>query len=368
MNSWLYLTAEGLAAPSADWPCRVWSALHQGTPMPLHQAAVVLAGQSVDLLVPMDMCSWVRTEPWPSRRAPGVQALAFAVEDQLSDLLEHLHLSVGTRDIDGRYALMVVDRARMAEVLALLAESAIQLRSAQVDADMLPADRPLGVRFLGRWLLGGALPARMVLAHEELKTLEPILPADIHWFDGDEAAAFFTQCLKTRPAHAINLLQGGFAPNRRPLPWRLGASALVASLLLTWAASEVRIRFVEGEGRQLALQNEQQFNTLYPGQPRTVDMATQLQVLQHQPAQPRSTRISGLLTLVEQVIGASSVEVRRIELRAGEGWKIQLTANSFAELEQLRERGRQQGMPVRLDSANKTADRVDATLSVEDEA
>jgi general secretion pathway protein L len=58
--------------------------------------------------------------------------------------------------------------------------------------------------------------------------------------------------------------------------------------------------------------------------------------------------------------------VRRIELRAGDGWKVQLTANSFAELEQLRERGRQQGVPVRLDSASRERNRVQATLVVED--
>lgn len=66
------------------------------------------------------------------------------------------------------------------------------------------------------------------------------------------------------------------------------------------------------------------------------------------------------------MIGASNVEVRRIEFRAGDGWKIQLSANSFAELEQLRERGRQQGVPLRLDSASKERDRVQATLTVED--
>ena len=74
------------------------------------------------------------------------------------------------------------------------------------------------------------------------------------------------------------------------------------------------------------------------------------------------------MKLVEQVIGASNVEVRRIEFRAGDGWRIQLSANSFAELEQLRERGREQGVPLRIDSASKERNRVQATLTVEDRA
>lgn len=90
-------------------------------------------------------------------------------------------------------------------------------------------------------------------------------------------------------------------------------------------------------------------------------------MLQSPTTEAQNTRIANLVSLVEQVIGASNVEVQRIEFRVGDGWKIQLTANSFAELEQLRERGRQQGVPVRLDSASKQANRVQATLTVEDE-
>ncbi|MNO93481.1 GspL periplasmic domain protein [compost metagenome] len=97
-------------------------------------------------------------------------------------------------------------------------------------------------------------------------------------------------------------------------------------------------------------------------------MAAQLKALQNQPAESQKTRIAGLVQLIEQVIGASPVEVQRIDFRVGEGWKIQLTASGFAELEQLRERGRQQGMPIRLDSASKAADRVIATFTLEDEA
>jgi len=138
--------------------------------------------------------------------------------------------------------------------------------------------------------------------------------------------------------------------------------------LLTWGASETRIGFLDSETRRLATQNEQRFKALYPQQSRIVDMAAQLKALQSQPVDSQNTRIARLVQLIDQVIGASPVEVQRIEFRAGEGWKIQLTASGFAELEQLRERGRQQGMPVRLDSANKTADRVHATLTVEDEA
>jgi general secretion pathway protein L len=368
MNTWLYLTAEGLVAESTDWPCCVWSPTGQPQTLPLDQAAEALNGHAVDLLLPIELCSWVRSDPWPSRRAPDKRVIAFAVEDQLSEALETLHLSVGTRDREGRYPVMVIARQRLTDILALLAASGIEVRSIFVDADVLPDDRAQGVWWSGRWILGGGLPARMALSEDGLTQLRPVLPADIQWCDERQDGHPLDQWLMTRPAHAINLLQGSFAPRRRPLPWRFGGFAMAIVLLMTWGASEMRIRFLDSETRRLVTQNEQRFKAIYPDQNRIVDLAAQLKALQSRPVESQNTRIAGLVKLIDQVIGASAVEVRRIEFRAGDGWKIQLTANSFAELEQLRERGRQQGMSVRLDSATKERDNVHATLTVGDNA
>lgn len=368
MNTWLYLTAEGQDAPSSLWPCVLWSPTCQRQPMPLNQAASALQGQVVDVLLPMELCSWVRSEPWPSRSRPEAQAMAYAVEDQLSEALEVVHLSVGARDRDGCYPVMVIGRERLAAVLDLLREAGIEVRGVFVDADVLSGDQPCGAWWFGRWLLGAGLSARLAMSQDDLALLTPSLPKDMQWLDERESPAVIDQCLTQRPTRAINLLQGAFAPQGKRLPWRAGGWALLMLALLTWGASETRIRFLDSEANRLAIQNERRFKALYPEQSRIVDMAAQLKALQSQPVESQNTRIAGLVRLIEQVIGASPVEVQRIEFRAGEGWKIQLTASGFTELEQLRERGRQQGTPVRLDSANKAADRVHATLTVEDEA
>jgi general secretion pathway protein L len=367
MSTWLYLTAEGLAAPSNNWPCYLWATAGQGRHLPLNQAAAMLEGQEVDLLLPMEMCSRVSSDPWPTRRRPEAQALAFAVEDQLGQALEDVHLSMGARDPDGCYPVLVIARDRLIAVLALLTEAGIQVRAAFVDADVLPAGQSLGVWWFGRWLLGGGTSARMALSPDSRAQLGGYLPKDIQWLSERESLAKMDQWLANRPAQAINLLQGAFAARRQRLPWRLSGCVLLILALMGWAASETRIRFLATESQHLAARNELQFKALYPDQARIVDMAAQLKALQRQPVEPQHTRVAGLVKLIEQVIGASHVEVQRIEFRPGEGWKIQLTANSFAELEQLRERGRQQGLPVRIDSASKALERVRATLIVEDE-
>lgn len=368
MKTWLYLTAEGLAAPSLDWPSCVWSSTGQRQLKPLNQAAQVLQRQAVDLLLPMELCSWVRSEPWPSRRRPAAQAIAFAVEEQLGESLEKLHLSIGARDPQGRYPVMVINRERFAAVLQLLKEAGIEVRSVFVDADWLPQDQALGVWWFGRWMLGGGLSARLTLAEDGLTLLKPGLPTDVQWCDERQAMADPDQWLTLVSPQAINLLHGDFTRQRKRLPWRLGGLALALLLALNWVASEARIHFLESQGRELYSRNEQRFKVLYPEQTRIVDLAAQFGALQNQGTEPQGSRIAGLVNLVEQVIGASPVEVQRIEFRQGDGWKIQLTANSFAELELLRERGRQQGTPVRIDNASKNQNGVQATLTVEQEA
>jgi general secretion pathway protein L len=209
---------------------------------------------------------------------------------------------------------------------------------------------------------------RMALSQDHRAQLTPLLPKDMQWLDDPQGHDSFAQWMHSRPAQAINLLHGVFAPRRQPLPWRMGGMAALMVALLSWGALETRINFLASETQRLTLQNEQRFKVLYPDQSRIVDLAVQLKMLQNQSVEVQGTRVAGLVNLIERVIGASHVEVQRIEFREGDGWKVQLTANTFAELEQLRERGRQQGLPVRLDSANKVADRVHATLTTENEA
>ncbi|MEG0859137.1 MAG: type II secretion system protein GspL [Pseudomonas sp.] len=363
MKTWLYLTAEGLAAPSADWPCCLWSSTGQRHPMPLEQAAQALNGKPVDLLLPMELCSWLCSDPWPSARRPDAQAIAFAIEEQLGETLEKVHLSVGARDPQGRYPVMVINRERYGAVLALLVEAGVEVRSVFVDADLLPQNQPSGVWWFGRWMLGGGLAVRLTLSNDALALIKPILTLDSQWHDEREGDV--DQWLIDGHGQAINLLHGDFAQRRNPLPWRVGGLAILTLLLLSWGASETRIRFLENESRQLYSRSEQQFKALYPEQTRIVNLAAQLKTLQSQDTQPQGGHIADLVKRVEQVIGASHVEVQRIEFREGDGWKVQLTANSFSELELLRERGRQQGLPVRIDNASKERDRVQATLAME---
>ncbi|MFW0758171.1 type II secretion system protein GspL [Pseudomonas sp. H11T01] len=362
MKTWLYLTAEGLADPSPDWPSCILSASGERQTITLAEAARELGGQAIKLLLPMEMCGWFRTEKWPSRRRPGVQAIAFAVEDQLGEELEVLHLCAGQRDQEGRYPVLVTHKARFKALLDLLAELGIETTAIYVDADLLPGDQAYAAWWFGRWVLGGALDARLAVSADVVATLDPLLPTDICWLkEGHNSLQL------GNTGQSINLLQGGFRRARPRWPWATILLAGVALFALSWGFTEARSHFFEREAQRLYTQSVQRFKAMYPEQTRVVDLSAQLKTLQRKGSVNQSTQIARLVNLTEQVIGGSSVEVQRIEFRAGEGWKIQLTASSFAELEQLRERGQKSGMPIKLGSANKHQNRVQAVLTLEEQ-
>jgi general secretion pathway protein L len=367
MKTWLYLTAEGLTDPSPDWPSCIVRTSGERQTTTLAEAAGELGGQAIQLLLPMEMCGWFRTEKWPSRRRPSVQTIAFAIEDQLGEELEVLHLCTGQRDQEGRYPVLVIHKARFKALLDLLVELGIEAATVHVDADRLPNDQAYAAWWFGRWILGGALDARLAVSAEAVATLKPLLPTSICWLDENQERVNYSLLLENS-GQSINLLQGEFRQGRRRWPWSAALLAGVALFALSWGFTEARSHFFEREAQRLYTQSVHRFKAMYPEQTRIVDLSSQLKALQSKDSVNQHTQIARLVNLTEHVIGGSSVEVQRIEFRAGEGWKIQLTAGSFAELEQLRERGQKSGMPIKLGSANKEQNRVQAVLTLEEKS
>jgi len=363
MTSWLYLYPDGLAAPDEHWPVACWQGAEEPLDMTLAEAARQLAGQAVQVMLPMEACSWLRSDTWPGRRRPSLQALAYSVEEQLADDLDNLHLAPGSPDDAHRYPLLVIDKAYFSSIVELLRAAGVRLASVQVDADLLPSERAYGVWWGGRWLLGGALSARLAVSESELLTLLARLPDDLCRLDRAQSAQVRTLLAS---GQGTDLLQGAFrrTEGRRPWAWWLVGSLLML-FVLSWSFSLARSQYLEDTAARLYEQSVRHFQTLYPQQTRIVDLSAQLRQLGAGDAQ-RPRQMARLVRLVEQVIGGSGVEVQRIDYQAGAGWTLALTANDFAELEQLRERGRQNGLPVRLGSASKERNRVRATLTLEE--
>lgn len=371
MNMWLYLTAEGLDKALDQWPVDTWHGGESMQRLSLGEAAMGLAGQSVSLMLPMELCSWLRSDKWPGHRRPTAQALAFAIEDQLAGELDTLHLCVGRADRERRYPVLVIERERLRNLLGFLRERGVRLVSIHVDAELLPRDQPYAAWWGGRWIVGGALEARLALSAQALDNVRPLLPDDLTSLgNGDEASALqVRQALMAGCGQAIDLLQGEFRQARWSWswPWQGMAAALLAAFLLAWGATQYRSQGLEAAAQTLQSQALERFAQLYPEQTRIIDLAAQFKALQGHDRAPAPTAISRLVRLSEQVLGGGDVEVQRIEYRLGDGWRLQLSVGGFAELERLRERGEQSGLAVRISNASKEQNRVQALLTLEED-
>lgn len=367
MNSWLYLTAHSVHHKDlSDARVYLWHDEKTAHETSLNEAAEVLSARDVKLILPMEMCSWLLTEPWPGRRRPSVQALAFSVEDQLADDLDELHIAIGAVDAQRRYPLLVIHRQRFKHILAQLQERGLNIVSVQVDADLLPGDQPCVAEWDGRWLIGGSIHARLALPKADLEVVKPELPDDVYWCRaGSEPQV--GALLSAAPSHAVNLLQGAFQPMKKTrFPFRMIIGSLVIVFILKLGFTYTRIYAIETETARLSDFSEQRFKTIYPDHPRVGDLKTQFLVLSNRTIESGGNYMRRLDQVVKQMLAASSIEVQRIELKAGTGWILNITANSFAELEQFRSNGVQGGLPFKLGTASQQGNKVHVVLTLEE--
>jgi general secretion pathway protein L len=365
MKTWLYLEPSGLCSFDENWQASYWQQGQQPLLGTVAEAAAALAGQSVHVILPIEAGSWLRSEPWPGRSKPTTQALMFAVEDRLADELDEAHIAVGVADAQSRYPLLVISKESLRAILELLRQVGINAASVRMDAELLPDGEPYAVWWGGRWMLAGVLEARLAVSDADLETLRPRLPDEMCWAGPTQQGE--TQALLSESGgQSINLLQGEFRHIQSGWHWRPIAISALAIFVLFWGFTQSRSFYLERAAGRLYEQAVQRFQSLYPEQARIVDLSAQLKALQSIPGLESESRMTKLVTLVEQVIGGSGAEVQRIEYRAGPGWTILLSANSFTALESLRERGAKRGLPVKLGNASKDRNRVQAVLTLED--
>lgn len=355
MKRWLYLTPQAASAVC------YWQGDDTPTCATLEAGAAALSAHPLNLIVPMEMCSALLTEPWPGRRRPNAQTLAFAIEDQLAEDLDLVHVCAGAQDAQQRYPLRVINTQRLNALLRQMSELGLHIEGVYADADLLARDRAYGVWMAERWLIGGAVPCPLAVPAHALQTLKPALPAEMVWLDHTHN----TPINRLLSAPGINLLQGAFKPAQTRWPWRRISVALLAVFAVYLGSIEVRSRFLDTESARLWTLNEQRFQALYPNQPRSINLAAQFKALQHPPTHRDHGAMAKLLQVTEHVLGASSVDVQGLQWHVDTGWVVSLTAGSIAELEQLRAQAQRSGLPITMGNASQQENRVIGTLTLE---
>ncbi|OEC32991.1 general secretion pathway protein L [Pseudomonas cuatrocienegasensis] len=310
----------------------------------------------------------------PTRKARWLrQALPFAVEEQLADDIEQLHLALGELLADGRYRVYALRRAWLSDWLAVCPTPPGRIL---MDADCLPDEGTQLLWLDGRWLLGGSTQTRLALDPEAWGSLADRYPrphccvqagADVQPLAADQVLQLDDAHLwLAGQARGTNLAQGDFAPATQDVRWqslRPLLALLGLWLVLQWGFNLAQGWHLQREADAYADASAALYRELFPQDHRLVNLRAQFD--QH--LSEAGAGQSGLLSQLD-TIGAllgAQVQVEQLDYRSTPGeLSLQVTAPGFAELEQLRERLQGADMAVQLGAASREANGVSARLVI----
>lgn len=361
------------------------------------------AGERLRALAPAAAVNLYRVAI-PVRRSAAVRAaLPFALEDQLGQELEELHLVAGPRRADGRFVAAVTERQRMEAWLQLCQAAGWRLDAllpqASLHDDLAPA---AGLRvqpspwpgesgqalvsstdqepvLIEQGLLGFWLRQRLVQLDEEQRIVEldGYTLADLGLSETDcevrqsepvPALEAALRCAQ-QPTRALNLLCGAYASGMATPPWRkLRPVMIVAGVLLAVVVGQQMLEGIalSNERDRLQAQIEQVFDSTLP-KSRRVDPVTQFrQVLEGGGAQASQNGTGSLLYEVLAAVREDGKgDIRQFRATPTEV-ELELQLPSFAELESIRGKlAAGPGLNETLQGADSGSEGVTARLRIQ---
>lgn len=355
-------------------------------------ASVLAAADEVVVLVPAEDVLLTETSLSARSRAQLLQALPYAVEDQLLAPVEELHFAAARGEGD-RIGVAVVAKERVRGWLRRLEEAGVQPDRLLPESLLLPlvADRATALIENGRALVRLKPWSAFACAVDELsgwlaQLKAELAPLEVHDFRAQPALALPAPVgayrerqrdplafLAASNADSINLLDGEFAPRHRQASgargWRIAAvlAAAVGVLALTNLGLEI-LQLSRSQARlqtQAADAVRQAFPDLDAAQ--LARMSPEQLMRGRLERQRGGAEASGLLRLLGQlapVLGSSTrVQTRGMEYRNG-GFELALRAPDVATVDGVRERLVASGLKAEVTAANPGADGVDGRIRI----
>ncbi len=383
-------------AGAPEQPC-AWRRWDAGANQPsrdgrgqLEDALSDVGHARVIVLVPAERLTLTKVD-LPVRQASRLlQAIPFALEDQLAEDVDKLHFATGARQSDGSTPVAVVSVEQMHSWLEPFHDAGIQPDVMMPDVLALPFEETLVTlhmederclvrtgaaagysaprALLSRILPTGAeAPALYLLQHEYAE-----LPADY----SVGRSAPIAQPLDayshfSEPTQRINLLQGAFAPRRATEKWVQAArwpAALAAScVLVSTLALALGNHQKQVEHDALQARAQEEFSQAFPQITRIVDLRVQAE-------QQLDRLISGgsedvflsLLSRSSPVLASvSELKVDGVQFRDGALY-ISLSGSDLQALEKLRaEFAKVNSLALDVQSAQAGTDGVQIRLKVD---
>ena len=373
-QTWIFWLAKVGQPADTDSEVLCWS---QG------QAQRLSVGQALErvqgawqLVVPVEVVTACAVH-LPTTKARWLQqALAYAVEEQLAEDVERLHLALGAHLADGRQRVFAIDRLWLRERLALFQNNPPQ--GIYVDADLLPARGTQLLAWQGRWLLGGEGVARLaldaaswpVLAGRCREPVEVRAESGESWPDGVESGERLICVAQwmSEQSPSVNLAQGEFAPRAERADsrrWRPVAAALGLCVAVQAAFFWLEGVYLTRQAEHYAAASEALYRQLFPQDTRLVDIRAQFD--QHlasgQAGSGALQELLGEVSLATQATPALRIEQLEYSAERAD-LALQVRSPDFTVLEQLRVQLEQGGQRVQMGSASRDAEGVSARLVV----
>jgi general secretion pathway protein L len=357
-QAWLYLPTMTVDMESPVFWWQNEDQVEQGT---LQQVAG-LTGVTLNLLLPAEVASHHHIEVPPRSGRWLKQAIHSMVEDQLLEEPDQVHLARSNLYGRRHYRLFAVQNQWLEHLLSVLEKIGLTPENIYIDADCLPATKPLALRCQNRWLIGGAFKHRMALDNQALEALAPLLGDDLQYSQESP-----WPILVQGSTEAINLRQGKFALNRPArMPWR----TLVAIAFLAYLAQVAQdigyTVILENSTKEIGEASTALWRQRFPEEAPIVDLKRQVQARSQQVEPHRSTFAQQLESLANHWVDSSGnqTRIRRLNYIPTEGLGLEVISPDFVTLESLREHLAKNGTNVQSEAAELTQNGVNARLKI----
>jgi general secretion pathway protein L len=377
---------------------------------PLSLAAAVGRTAKVIVIAPATQILLAEPELPPGSGVRLARAVPFALEEQLTEDIDHLVFALGKRRAGGGTPVAVVSRRVIQGWLSDLIAAGITPTAIHADMSLLPLNPGQSVLWLERGRLSVRRPGKLPFAVELTPVTEAMIVAGViadplaadagtHTMESailyatredwavvqnevekltDRFASLKIQLLPDGPlpwlarslagTDAVNLLQGEFAPTSTGegfRKWRT-AGALAAGLLVVHVAADAfQLRRAKHESAALDAEIAQVFSASMPAvamQDGRRQMQARLDRIRHSGPGPQHF-LRTLQALSEAISASPNTTIDSMSYRQ-DLLDMKVTAPSLAALSQLSQQVGTQGLTAEIQSSTPVGGGVEAHLQV----
>ncbi len=361
------------------------------------ELALIAADKEVIVLVPAEDVLLTSVNLPKMSRTRLLQALPYALEEQLTSEVDKLHFATSENQSDGSLPVAVVAVEKMEEWLTLL-------QSWQIQADILcpvtfalpyevniwhiamdgmaivRTDRYQGFAcdknnlnsMLAIALVGAVTPPQQIFVHRYTSNLTEALEVSVpvkEEVSGSDRY-FSTLARQVVTSSPINLLQGHYRVKKSKFPQREKILRMIGYLAAAWifllvAYPAVSYFILKHRVNQIENQIAQIYKRQFPQASSIVAPKLRMEEKLHKlTAQIGQNKLLALLGFVGKgMLETPSLKLKRIEFQQNQ-LTLEITAGSSDDVAAFTDFLQQQGLDVKQQNANLNTNRISATLVI----